>query len=314
MGLLRASLVGRGKRRNLWPPAAGASTRQRAQCRLRDSAARSARSAARDTRGGGAASGDNGAVIHDADRCLEAWLGSMLPPGTSVRFDAPDPEWARRRPERPFVDVFLYDIAEDTDGMTADSTLVRDPGGRGVAWQPPVRRYRLSYLLTAWSADVSADHELLGSVMAGCAAAAIIPADCLRGTLLEAGLPVQLRCAPPSGGTGSQGMASTAGLCQALGVPPRAALTLVMVAPVIPAASADVAPAARSLDLNMAASAGGAAAAARGAGAAAREAGAAATAHGAAAPRQAGAPEGQPPLPPRGQRRWERARITERPK
>jgi hypothetical protein len=230
-------------------------------------------------------------VIHDADRSLEAWLGSMLPSGVGVRFDAPDPEWARRRPERPFMDVFLYDIAEDIDGLTADSALVRDPGGRGVAWQPPVRRYRLSYLLTAWSADVSEDHELLGSVMAGCAAAAVIPADCLRGALLEAGLPVQLRCAPPRGGAGSAGTASPAGLCQALGVPPRAALTLVVVAPVIPAASADVAPPARSLDLNMAA-----------------------TTRGAAVTPPASAPDGQPLPAPRGQRRrWERARITERP-
>jgi hypothetical protein len=247
-----------------------------------------------------AAIDENKAVIHDADRCLEAWLGSMLPPGVGVRFDAPDPAWARRPPERPFVDVFLYDIAEDIDGLSADSALVRDPDGRGVAWQPPVRRYRLSYLLTAWSADVSADHELLGNVMAGCAAAAIIPADCLRGVLLEAGLPVQLRCAPPQGnsGTASTAATGTAGLCLALGVPPRAALTLVVVAPVIPAASAEVAPPARSLDLNMAATA--------------RRAGA--TGQPAAATGQSAAvapPGGQPLSSPRGQRRWERARITE---
>lgn len=249
-------------------------------------------------------------MIHDADLSLGAWLGSMLPPGTGVRFDAPDPEWARRRPERPFVDVFLYDIAEDVDGLSADGALVRDPAGRGVAWQPPVRRYRLSYLLTAWSADVSADHELLGSVMAGCAAAAIIPADCLRGTLLEAGLPVQLRCAPPRGEPGSQGTAGapaagTAGLCQALGVPPRAALTLVVVAPVIPAPSTDVAPPARSLDLNVAATARGTAVPPAGSTPGSAPGSAPGSGPGAA-------PGAQPPPSPRGQRRrWERARITE---
>jgi Pvc16 N-terminal domain len=228
-------------------------------------------------------------VIQDADRCLEAWLGSMLPPGVGVRFDAPDPAWARRPPERPFVDVFLYDIAEDVEGLTGDSTLVRDPGGRAVARQPPVRRYRLSYLLTAWSADVSADHELLGNVMAGCAGAAIIPGGCLRGALLEAGLPVQLRCAPPHGAA-----TGTAGLCQALGVPPRAALTLIVVAPLVPAATADVAPPARSLDLNVAATAQRAGATERGT---------------AVTP-----PSGQPlPAQPGQRRRWERARITERP-
>jgi Pvc16 N-terminal domain len=235
-------------------------------------------------------------VIHDADRSLEAWLASTLPPEAGVRFDAPDPAWARRPPERPFVDAFLFDVAEDVDGLSADSALIRDPGGHAVAWQPPVRRYRLSYLLTAWSADVPADHELLGSVLAGCAAAAIIPPDCLRGSLLEAGLPVELRCAQPRGTDGSQGAAGaatagTAGLCQALGVPPRAALTLVVVAPVVPAAIVGVAPPARSLDLNMAATVPGSAVAPPGS-----------------------APGGQPlPSGPGQRRRWERARITERP-
>jgi Pvc16 N-terminal domain len=228
-------------------------------------------------------------VIHDADHSLEAWLGSMLPPGAGVRFDAPDPGWARRPPERPFLNVFLYDIAEDIDALTGDSALIRDQNGQGVAWQPPVRRYRLSYLLTAWSADVSADHELLGSVMAGCAASAVIPADCLRGALLEAGLPVQLRCAPPRGEPGSVA-AGTAGLCQALGVPPRAALTLVLVAPVVPAASADAAPPARSLDLN-----------------------AAATVRRTAVPVPGSAPAEEPPSQHGQRRRWERARITELP-
>ena len=136
--------------------------------------------------------------------------------------------------------------------------------------------------------------------------AAIIPGDCLRGALLEAGLPVQLRCAPPHGMAGSRGTASTAatgtaGLCQALGVPPRAALTLIVVAPVVPAATADVAPPARSLDLNMAATAQRAGT--TGQQGAAAEQGAAVT-----------PPAGQPLSAQPGQRRrWERARITERP-
>jgi hypothetical protein len=219
----------------------------------------------------------------------------MLPPGTGIRFDAPGPDWLRHPPERPFVDVFLYDIAEDTGGLTADGALVRSPVGQPLAWQPPVRRYRLSYLLTAWSADVPSDHELLGAVMAGCAATAVIPPDCLHGALLDAGLPVHVQCAPPREAAGAAPSAtSAAGLCQALGVPPRAALTLAMVAPVLPAPSTDVAPPARSIDLGMTASA-----------------------------QAPPAPVAQPSAPskpsstsPSGRttlRRWERTRITERP-
>jgi hypothetical protein len=245
-------------------------------------------------------------VIQDADRCLARWLGAMLPAGTGIRFDPPDPAWARRPPELPFVDLFLYDITEDIDGLSTDAALVRDPDGHPVAWQPPIRRYRLSYLLTAWpadqptygpadvsaygSADVPGDHELLGSVLAGCAATAVIPAESLCGALLEAGLPVQVRCAPPDRTPGSAG---TAGLCQALRVPPRAALTLILIAPLRPAARTDVAPAARSLDLNTTATAP--------------------TTGPATGP--ATGPDrraiGGPSQAPRAQRRWERTRITE---
>jgi Pvc16 N-terminal domain len=208
-------------------------------------------------------------VIHDADRSLAAWLGTMLPPGTAVRFDPPDPAWLRRPAPQPFVAAFLYDIAEDITGLPADAALVRDQAGRPVAMQAPVRRYRLSYLLTAWSADISADHELLGSVLAGCAAA-VIPADCLRGTLGEAGQAIEIQCAPSC----RDAAASPAALCQALRIPPRAALTVVLVAPVLPART-DLAPPARRLDLGVAAA----------------------------------VPVPPPPVP---RRRWERARITER--
>jgi Pvc16 N-terminal domain len=223
-------------------------------------------------------------VIHDADRSLAAWVGTMLGSGTTVRFDAPDPAWVRDPPAQPFVDIFLYDIAQDINGLSTEAVLIRDPDGRAVARQPQARRYRLSYLLTAWSADVETDHEMLGSVMAACADAAVIPGEFLHGTLAEAGLPVELRCAPPreiSGVHDGAAGLSTAGLCQAFGVPPRAALALILMAPLIPAARSDVAPPARSIDLDVA-----------------------------ALPVSSGE-EPQPPGERRTHRRWERARITE---
>ena len=233
------------------------------------------------------ADGENGAVIHDVDRSLAAWVSTMLLPGTAVRFDTPDPAWVQNPPQQPLVDVFLYDIAQDVNGLSTGAVLVRDAEGRAVARQPAARRYRLSYLLTAWSAGVEADHEMLGSVMAGCADASVIPEEFLYGTLADARLPVEIRCAPPleaGGAPGASAATGTAGLCQAFGIPPRAALTLVLVAPLIPAPRIDVAPPARSLDLNMAAMAE-------------------------SADDQPGPSRGGPDRRP--QRRWERARITE---
>ena len=232
------------------------------------------------------ADGENGAVIHDVDRSLAAWVGTMLPPGTTVRFDAPDPAWVKNPPQQPFVDIFLYDIAQDLNGLSTETVLVRDPDGRAVARQPVARRYRLSYLLTAWSADVEVDHEMLGSVIAGCADAAVIPGEFLHGTLAAAGLSVEIRCAPPreADGAGASAAVGAAALCQAFGIPPRAALALVLVVPLIPAPRTDLAPPARSLDLNMAVMAR-------------------------SADDQPGPSPGGPDRRP--QRRWERARITE---
>jgi hypothetical protein len=238
--------------------------------------------------GAGVAGGENEAVIHDVDRSLAAWVGTVLPPGTAVRFDAPDPAWVGHPPEQPSMDVFLYDIAQDISGLSTDAVLVRDSDGRPVAWQPQARRYRLSYLLTAWSADVSADHEMLGSVMAGCADAAVIPEEFLQGTLIDSGFPVEIQCAPPREARqvgAAPADSGTAGLCLALGVPPRAALALVLIAPLIPTPRTDVAPPARSLDLDMAVMAR-------------------------SADDQPGPSGGGPDHRP--QRRWERARITER--
>lgn len=233
-------------------------------------------------------------MIRDVDCSLAAWVGTMLPPGTTVRFDAPDPAWARHPPEQPFVDVFLYDIAQEVNGLSTEAVPIRDAEGRTVARQPQARRYRLSYLLTAWSADVAADHEMLGSVMTGCADAAIIPAEFVPGILAEAGLPVEVRCAPPreaDGVSGASAAAGTAGLCQAFGIPPRAALALILVAPLIPAPRTDVAPPARSIELDVAALA--------------EQSG--------DQPQRPG--DLRPPRPGerRPQHRWERARITEHP-
>lgn len=230
-----------------------------------------------------APAGHDETVIHDADRSLAAWLSDVLPEGVTVTAEPPAPAWAQRPPALSLVDAFLCDIREDGTGLSADSSPVRGADGGLTARQPPVRRYRLSYLLTAWAAEVAAGHELLGAVLTACAADDIIPPGCLRGTLALAGLPVTLRCAPPEPAVTPQQ------LWASLGIPPRAAVVLVMTVPLVPAPQAGLAPPARRLDLDLTA---------------------------AAPPGQetAGtAPAGTGPAPDsRAARRWERGKITER--
>jgi len=95
-------------------------------------------------------------VLHDADASLACWLARVLPAGTKVRFDAPDPGWVAQPPDPPFVDVFLYDVREDDKASQAGWSEDRDADGRVTRRQQPPRRYKLRYLLTAWAADPAA--------------------------------------------------------------------------------------------------------------------------------------------------------------
>jgi len=78
------------------------------------------------------ADGENGAVIHDVDRSLAAWVSTMLLPGTAVRFDTPDPAWVQNPPQQPLVDVFLYDIAQDVNGLSSGAVPPVVPAHRMV--------------------------------------------------------------------------------------------------------------------------------------------------------------------------------------
>jgi uncharacterized protein DUF4255 len=181
----------------------------------------------------------HGTVIHDVDRSLTTWLGRCLPAGVTVRFASPRADW----PERPLVNGFLHDIREDTSMLAADLQPLRDADGRTTARRPPTRRYRLRYLLTAWTDD-DAEHELLGAVLSGAVSHLTIPADCLVGSLVEAGELIPVRCAP----AGEKPIAPD--LYPQLGLPPRTTLDLVVTAPLVPMAQGNLAAIPSGVDLN----------------------------------------------------------------
>jgi hypothetical protein len=180
-------------------------------------------------------------MLADLDRSVAAFLARLLPAGTEIRFGAPDASWA----DSSLLAAFMYDIRE-TQPPAIDGTLIRDADGHATGWQPPVRHYQVSYLLTAWT-DTGPlgtnEHELLGAVLAGCATAGSIPDDCLHGTLAEAGEPVPLTCA------GQEPAGEAVRIWPHLGVPARTALDLMVVAPVVPPLDAELAPVVRTVNL-----------------------------------------------------------------
>jgi len=140
-------------------------------------------------------------MIQDVDESLRALVKRDALNGSKadVAFDAPNKEWSSRR-NTPTVDLYLYDIREDLEqrevmwedirGDSRDSRLITER-------RPPPRRFKLSYLVTAWTQRPEDEHRLLSSLLACFLRNPIIPADALIGTLAQARQPILLNIALP---------------------------------------------------------------------------------------------------------------------
>jgi hypothetical protein len=115
-----------------------------------------------------------------------------------VAFDAPTREWAARR-NAPVVNLYLYDIRDDLARREVQYEEVRDAAGRVTDRRPPVHRFRLSYIVTAWTQRPEDEHRLLSACLATFLRhQAIAPSD-LTGALAAQPYPVELDVAlPPS--------------------------------------------------------------------------------------------------------------------
>lgn len=164
-------------------------------------------------------------VISDADDALVSLLRAEALAGqpAEVALDAPTSAWAARR-SGPVVDVFLYDLREEVQRRDAQSRTVRDDTGKVLGYSPGPRWYRLSYLVTAWTAQPEDEHTLLGLVLANLIRFEAIPAEHLGGQLAGEHVPLTVGL-PPSGDR------SAPELWNALGGELKPALDVVLVAP-----------------------------------------------------------------------------------
>ena len=114
-----------------------------------------------------------------------------------VLFDAPTREWAARR-NSPTIDLYLYDIREDTKWRAYGQVDLRDgSSGFVTARESPPRRFKLAYLLTAWTQRPEDEHRLLGAVLSCLLRFDALPRDALVGTLADLGAPVTVTVALP---------------------------------------------------------------------------------------------------------------------
>jgi hypothetical protein len=141
------------------------------------------------------------AMIQDVDESLRALVKRDALNGSKadVAFDAPTKEWSSRR-NTPTVDLYLYDIREDLErrevmwedirGDARDPRLITER-------RPPPRRFKLSYLVTAWTQRPEDEHRLLSALLACFLRHPTMPADALSGTLVETRQPILLNIALP---------------------------------------------------------------------------------------------------------------------
>jgi hypothetical protein len=186
-------------------------------------------------------------VVDDVDAALAALFAASKAKDQKLAcaFDAPTPDWSTTV-KSPTLNLFLVQINENVDARPGAWADVRGDNGQTIGRQPPLRRYDLRYMLSAWGAGAQAEHRLLGAVLALVPAYDSIPAELLAGSLAELELPVRLRIAQDELGV------SVTDVWSSLGQPVRASLTLVVTAPLLPALVTELAPPADSVDIGLA--------------------------------------------------------------
>jgi Pvc16 N-terminal domain len=137
-------------------------------------------------------------MIQDVDESLRALVKRDALNGSKaeIAFDAPTKEWSSRR-NTPTVDLYLYDIREDLDQREVMWEEIRGDSGLVSGRRPPPRRFKLSYLVTAWTQRPEDEHRLLSALLSCFLRHPAMPADALAGALTEARQPILLNIALP---------------------------------------------------------------------------------------------------------------------
>src|SRR5436309_13941910 len=137
-------------------------------------------------------------MIQDVDESLRALVKRDALNGSKadVAFDAPTKEWSSRR-NTPTVDLYLYDIREDLEQREVMWENIRGESGVVSERRPPPRRFKLSYLVTAWTQRPEDEHRLLSTLLSCFLRHPTMPADALSGALVEARQPILLNIALP---------------------------------------------------------------------------------------------------------------------
>ena len=137
-------------------------------------------------------------MINEIDEVLRSLVKSDVIQGADVEivFDAPTRDWASRR-NTPTLDMYLYDIREDTRRRSVGMVDQRNDEGIVVDRTSLPRYFKLAYLITAWTQRPEDEHRLLSSVLACFMKYEVAPDEAMTPLLAERKVPVGLQIAYP---------------------------------------------------------------------------------------------------------------------
>ncbi len=137
-------------------------------------------------------------MIHEVDDTLGDIVKRDVLNGSNVEisFDAPSRDWAARR-SNPALNFYLYDITEDLSRRDVTIRESRNEQGRVVSRKVPDKRYRLAYLVTAWTQRPQDEHRLLSAVLTCFLRFDALPVDDLKGSLTDADSAIRVTVGQP---------------------------------------------------------------------------------------------------------------------
>jgi len=137
-------------------------------------------------------------MINEIDEVLRSLVKSDVIQGADVEivFDAPTRDWASRR-NTPTLDMYLYDIREDTRRRSVGMVDQRNDEGVVVDRTSLPRYFKLAYLISAWTQRPEDEHRLLSSVLACFMKYEVAPDEMMTPLLAEQKVPVGLQIAYP---------------------------------------------------------------------------------------------------------------------
>ncbi len=136
-------------------------------------------------------------MIQDIDDSVKELLVQKVPidiAAVDIKFEMPSGDWATGV-SRPTLNLFLYDMRENHELRNNQRYLQRS-GSAATERRAPVR-VDFTYLITAWTADVSDEHQLLGRVLLALLRYPLLPNEVLKGAMQTQPLPLQAWIAQP---------------------------------------------------------------------------------------------------------------------